>query len=472
MIRHIIKKELLENFLSLRFAITTVMCVLVVTSSIGILGREYVDDLFDYTRNSTEQRKDLESKEHPWELVYRGAMIAKPVAKMSIFNKGIDDSGKSAKVFGHKEPEIYNQSGKNPVSFLFPSIDILFFVSVIMSLLAIVFSYDAISGEKFNETLKLMVSYPVSRNAIIIGKWIGGFLCLMLPFLLSVTAGLMILLVIVPDFTFTGTEALKLLLLIFLSGLFVSIVYTFGILISANTEKPSSSITVLLLIWVVFVLIIPNISSSAASFFVNVGNIQEIEGSKRKIVKDARSQYWERLDKYRRDKGYGWRDPEFRLYRDVLRRDMYNESRIALDNVNRDFRLRMNRQITLTKWISRLSPLSSLKYAAGLITETGYREDEMFRTSVNDYARELMTFTYDQWVEEAMDEYRVRTGQQSERKWEFDKENIPKFQYENLKQKGIEVETAQVMIDIGFLIFWNIVFFMGAYISFIRYDVK
>jgi len=472
MVWHIVKKEILENFLSLRFAITCIICFLVVSASIAILGKEYVDDLYDYTRNRREHRDELEKKGHPWEIIYRGVTIDKPISKMSIFNKGIDDNGRSAKLFGFREAEYYTKKGKNPVTFLFPSIDLLFFVSVIMSLLAIVFSYDAISGEKFNETLKLMVSYPVSRSSVILGKWIGGYVCLMLPFAIATVSGLILLFIMVPDMELARGDVVRLILLLALASIFVSIVYTFGIMISACTEKPSTSITVLLLTWVVFVLIVPNISSSLASFFTETGNVQEIEGKKRKVVRESWNSLRRKMREYRKKHGYSWRDPEFRLYVQKLRKKQYEETRRSLENINRRYRLKMDAQVKFTKWISRISPLASLKYAAGLLTETGYMEDYNFRRAVEEYGYELMTFCYDEWAESEMDRLRAQSGLQGSREWKFTPERAPKFDYGTIKKSRFEYELAEVLIDVGLLICWNVIFFLGAYILFIRYDVK
>jgi ABC-type transport system involved in multi-copper enzyme maturation permease subunit len=70
----------------------------------------------------------------------------------------------------------------SPMPALFPLMDWFLIVGVVMSLLALVFSYDAICGEREDGTLRLAISYPVSRSVLLLGKWTGGFLSLLLPF--------------------------------------------------------------------------------------------------------------------------------------------------------------------------------------------------------------------------------------------------------------------------------------------------
>ncbi|MFH1706702.1 MAG: ABC transporter permease subunit [Planctomycetota bacterium] len=474
MILHIVKKEVLENLLSLRFAVTCVICFVVVTASIGILGREYVDDLYDYNRNANDHRAELEKQNRPRVVMFAGISVDKPVTPMAIFNKGIDDAGRTAKVYGRREPEYFTKKGRNPVAFLFPPVDLLFFVAVIMSLLAIVFSYDAVSGEHNNETLKLMVSYPVSRSAIIIGKWLGGYLCLMLPFMSALVAGLLLLFLVVPDMALSGVQMARLGLLVVLATLFISVVYTAGIMVSAATARPSSSITVLLLVWVLFALVIPNISPSVAAYFLKPVNIQEIEAGKRKVIDDLGTDMHKRQGEYLRTQapGQGRGNPAFRIWRSRLQREQFDTGRRALENINRNFRLRMEKEIVITQWISRLSPLASLKYAAGALTETGQREDFTFRAAVDDYLRQAMGYIYDEQLASDEDGFRVRTGLQAEAAWKFDPKQIPSFNYASVRQADLGGAVAAVMVDAGLLICWNVLFFIAAFVLFVRYDVK
>jgi len=470
MVLHIIKKEIYENFLSLRFAVTSILCFLVVTSSIVILGKGYCDDQYDYTRNSREHAEYLDSIEHPWQIVYRGIPVEKPVSKLAIFNKGISDAGRSARIYGFRDTAYYTKKGRNPVNFLFPAMDLLFFVSVVMSLLAIVFSYDAISGEKSNETLKLMVSYPVARSSIITSKWIGGYICLLLPFFLAVSGGLITLFVMIPDIEFSGTEFLYFGIFLLFSCVYISIVYTFGILVSANTARPSTSITVLLLIWVVFVLVIPNISASAASFFIKTDNVQTVEQKKREVMRAGRKEYRTKRMQYWEDKSL--QTVPYGVYRRRLDKERYIKTRREINEIVRSYRLSMQAQIRLTKWISRLSPLASLKYAAGTVTGSGYEEDYAFRDAVDEYARKMIVFTYDEWIAREQDRGRVQSGRYGRAKWSFDADAAPEFNYESRRIQDISHRAAHTAIDAGLLVFWNVVCLLGAFISFMRYDVK
>jgi hypothetical protein len=52
--------------------------------------------------------------------------------------------------------------------------DLMFIVKIVLSLFAILFTYDTIVGEKEKGTLKLALSNDVPRDRLILGKAIGG----------------------------------------------------------------------------------------------------------------------------------------------------------------------------------------------------------------------------------------------------------------------------------------------------------
>ena len=66
----------------------------------------------------------------------------------------------------------------NPNRYLFSQLDFVFFFSVIGSLLAFVFTYDAISGEHRRGILRLLLINPISRPLLLTAKFLGSYLSL------------------------------------------------------------------------------------------------------------------------------------------------------------------------------------------------------------------------------------------------------------------------------------------------------
>ena len=59
MLLHIVRKELLDQMLSLRFAIACVICLLVFLLSFGLMTREYLEATSAYNMNKVAQRNEL-----------------------------------------------------------------------------------------------------------------------------------------------------------------------------------------------------------------------------------------------------------------------------------------------------------------------------------------------------------------------------------------------------------------------------
>ena len=62
----------------------------------------------------------------------------------------------------------------NPLFNILTSIDIVLIFQGILSLLALLFAYDALAGEYEHGTLRLVLTHPVGRGAILFAKYIGA----------------------------------------------------------------------------------------------------------------------------------------------------------------------------------------------------------------------------------------------------------------------------------------------------------
>lgn len=126
----------------------------------------------------------------------------------------------------------------------------IFFIPLIALLLA----YDAIVGEAERGTLTLLLVYPISRNQIIIGKFIGHLFLLSVAILIGYgAAGFAIALSSESNFLAHDWQSfLKLLLSsIFLGAVFLSV----GYVISAAVKDRSTAAAIAIGVWLVFVLL-------------------------------------------------------------------------------------------------------------------------------------------------------------------------------------------------------------------------
>jgi hypothetical protein len=119
----------------------------------------------------------------------------------------------------------------NPVSILFPAIDFCLIVGIIASLIAIIFTYDLVSGEKQSGTLKLILANSVPRHKVLSAKWLGSFL----SFLIGYVPGLLIVLLYMelhPIIPLNAGDYAAILVIYLLSILYAAGFFSLGLFVS------------------------------------------------------------------------------------------------------------------------------------------------------------------------------------------------------------------------------------------------
>ena len=124
-----------------------------------------------------------------------------------------------------------------------------------------------ICGERETGTLALMASQSIKKPMLILGKWIGGYVSLILPCSVGWLLGLLFL-SMPPHIQLSTTDWSALGLIIIGTLLYLACFFALGILISTLTTRPSTAIVVLLFLWTLFVFVIPNLSPNLAKIFL------------------------------------------------------------------------------------------------------------------------------------------------------------------------------------------------------------
>ena len=156
----------MEYVLSVRFLAATLLCLAVGTGATWVRTHTYLEGLTAYRINRQDHGFEAKGYVHPYPLTYSGVTVDKRPALLSIFYNGLQPSRPmSVRVTANRDPRTEDQYERaNPISDLFQTVDLMSFAALVMSLLALVFSYDLISGEKEAGTLRLMLSFPVSQG--------------------------------------------------------------------------------------------------------------------------------------------------------------------------------------------------------------------------------------------------------------------------------------------------------------------
>jgi ABC-2 type transport system permease protein len=138
---------------------------------------------------------------------------------------------------------------------------------LIGGLLALMLSFNTVSGERDRNTLKLLTSYPLHRDSIITGKFVAGIFTLAV----ASAASFMVASAIIIGMTgaaVTGAAAARILLMLGGTVLYMSTIYGMGTLLSTVFKDSSTALTGGILALVLFALVIPQMSFMVADFLV------------------------------------------------------------------------------------------------------------------------------------------------------------------------------------------------------------
>ena len=266
----LIRRELLDNLMTFRFAAAVVIMLLLVVANTVVLINDYELRLADYNTAVKTHRQELRLENKTYSdgmLSFWGTIIVdRPPNPLSIFNTGLDKRlGNEIKVSHIFTPTIWDankHAADNPYFNILTSIDIVLIFQGILSLLALTFAYDAIAGEYEHGTLRLVLSHPVRRGYILFAKYIGAMVCLFVPLLMSLLLAL-ILLTTSAMISLDTNDFLRIGGIILTSLIYLSLFYLIGVLISTITRRTSTALILSMFVWGFLVLVYPNLILTA-----------------------------------------------------------------------------------------------------------------------------------------------------------------------------------------------------------------
>ena len=265
MLRTLIRRELLDNLMTFRFAAAVFITLLLVVANTIVLLKDYEQRLTAYNTAVKESHEDL--REEKTYSGYASALIVhRPPNPLSIFNLGLDKQvGNKIEVYHAFVPTIWDaekHGADNPFLNLFTSIDIVLVFQGVLSLLALIFAYDALAGERERGTLRLVLTHPIQRGYILFAKYISAMLCLLVPLLISLLLSI-ILLTTSTTVALRADDFLRIGGIVLTSLLYVSLFYLIGMCISALTRRTSTALMLCMFVWSVLVLVYPNLILTA-----------------------------------------------------------------------------------------------------------------------------------------------------------------------------------------------------------------
>ena len=260
MLKTLIGRELLDNLMTFRFAAAVFITLLLVVAATAVLIKDYERRLESYNTSIETHRQRLR-RWHTYSPGMGRLNVDRPPNPLSLFNVGLDKRlGNKISVSHSFVPSLWDaemDSSDNSFLNIFSSIDIVFIFEVVLSLLALIFAYDALAGERERGTLRLVLTHPVRRGHILLAKYISAMLCLLVPLLMSLLLAVM-LLTTSTSVSLSPDDFLCIGGIVLSSLAYLSVFYLIGLLISALTRRTGTALMLSMFVWGFLVLVYPN----------------------------------------------------------------------------------------------------------------------------------------------------------------------------------------------------------------------
>ncbi len=382
MLMTLIQKEVMHHILSVRFVALLVMCLLLVPLTLSTNYRNYRQNLVDYQEavklaNIEETTVNLKMPLEPELEVSK--LILKPTT-LSVFANGLADTlpsylGMTRNGITQGAPALVSS-----LSNLLGHLDFLFIVGTVFSLLALLFTFDAVAGEREAGTLRITLANSLPRDLFLWSKLIGGYVVFIVPFLVSLLFGLLVL--VWQGFPLGEPEIFpRVLSLTLISLLYIGVFFAIGTVISTYLDNSKTALIVAFTVWVFAVLITPRVGFLAAKLIAPTRTSQSVYMEKTAMRDDFNAvidkEKWRIIMEEIPPEEDGSIIVRGENGKKVDERVKFLEEEYRLkfqdhaNKLDRDYKRETERQEQLGETLSRITPTSSLIYLATNLTQTG-----------------------------------------------------------------------------------------------------
>ncbi len=452
-----VKKEIRSHVLTYRFAMTLVLSFVLMLLGFHLMTMHYQGRMDAYAASASVRadqvakiRKIPEPEQRLRELTSQGVSSGYRPALLSILAVGVEGGLPIARHAGGWGADGSDTDRfKNPFLSVLMAPDFTYIVAVILSLLALIFSFDNICGEKEQQTLKLTLSYAVPRHLVLLSKWVGGYVVLICPVLLATGVALFIM-SLQKHVQLEPGDLVRIALMVGAALVYISLFFTVGIMISTLTHRAVTAMIIALFVWAAWVLVIPNIAIVCAKLIAPVPTYNKIENEKNAVDEEINLKI-NAIGKTMLNYGNAAKKLKETFEQERQRR------RQDLDEFYANKIVAQNRLCTL---FSRLSPFAAYSYLSAALADTGvdlYRQywaaDKRFKDDFESYRQKL-------WDE--------RRANKLKADW-FRPDALAVFV---VSPTRLEDSINRAAFDFSIIAVLNVICFLTAFMCFLRYDVK
>ena len=467
MIWHIAKRELYDNLNSLRFALAIVLLIgLMITNAIVYL-REHPARVQQYRNSSTEALEVLAARTDLYDIALNGpGNLYKQPTPLRFCAEGgesflseVVDGGYWMWGYGDgfKDFWMLNYPASNPnllnIRPDVTKVDWAFVIGYVLSLLAILFTFDSVSGEREQGTLRLMLANSIPRHTVLLGKFFGALISIGIPTALAVLTNLLV--ISTSSTVYLNREAWERLgIIIVVALIYICLFLVLGLLVSTRTQRSSVSLVILLLTWVIFVVFVPGTLASIASGLSPPTSSEELQKRQNQLHTELWNAY--------RDRTGGDETPERTLARsEYIMKQVEQQERLRREHLNQQIT-----QVQRARAITRISPAAIFQQSLEVFAGTGFTRHLQFLENAQRYAREYREFIENTDRSDAESPHLIGVPEGMSKK-PVSPEAIPRFEDTLNLSNDFNTATTELLL----LTLFFVVLLSGAYLAFVRVEV-
>jgi ABC-type transport system involved in multi-copper enzyme maturation permease subunit len=371
-----VRKELLHNLKSLRYVVVLCLFVCLVPGVAIVRTEMYVAQLADH-RTTINETQALTARVNStgWARDLGVTAYAPPQA-LSIFAAGLDNEMSRSYRYWNSEynwaaPVVGLRRLSSAIYRYGVTFDVVFMVCLVCSLLGLLLVYDSVCGEREDGTLSVLLSGPVPRDTVVLGKIAAGLLTAWIPLLIGWGMALVYVLVL-RRVQLTPDELLRVGLLVGASALYAAFFTALGIAVSCLVARRATAMGVCIAAWVVLVLTVPSLVPVMARQLSPVPAGSKLNTEIVACVQDLWKNKW---PKWQETMIPGTEYANWDQYWVRVARQRFGGAMAqAVDKLDSYHRACVLRQIRVNRELSRLSPASLFVNASTHIAGTGMQD--------------------------------------------------------------------------------------------------
>ncbi len=355
-----------------------------------------------------------------------------------------------------------NRGGStNPFLVTFDELNWTFIAALIASFIALLFTFDAVSGEKETKTLALALSNPFSRGTLLAGKYASAVVTV----LATIVPGLIVSTVIVlvsGRVALTAAFALEAAGFMAVALLMVAILAAFGLLASVVTRNSNVSLLIALSFWILFAVVVPNSSLFVAKSAFAIERAEAVGNQVSRVFED--------LNKNAPKGSWMMHSSNPFLPQHKLRADLQMKRLTSEKQIRDAYYARMFRQFERARLVTTISPVSLFEYLSEAVVGGGYLRFRKTWDDMHIFQGQFLDFfmALDAADKDSPHWYNPNEDVSTTRK-PVAFEKVPQFR-EQPMTFGERVAPVLKYLLIG--VFYACAVFLLSYVLFVRYDVR